>query len=73
MKMAYDSIDVKGSSKRELNPNEIGRIVRHHAGNAAGKSFAAWSGFDARYTNDMAKEVWTKGDKAPMNFSLNEF
>lgn len=71
MKMAYGSVGIKSAPKRGLNPNEIGRIVRHHAGNAAGKSFASWSGFDARYTDDMAKEVWTKGDKAPMNFQAS--
>lgn len=71
MKMAYGSAGIKGGAKRDLNPNEIGRMVRHHAGNAAGKAFAAWSGFDARYTDAMAKEVWTKGDKAPMNFQAS--
>jgi hypothetical protein len=71
MKMAYDAVGIKGSKRNELNPHEAARIVRHHAGNAPAKAFAAWSGFDARYTDDMAKEVWEKGEDAPINFNVS--
>ena len=69
-KTLYDmlGIDVSG---REMNPHEMAAIVRHHAGNKPAQAFASWAGFDARYTPDKAAEVWTKGDKAYMNFQIN--
>ena len=58
-------------SNREMNPHEMAAIVRHHAGNKPAQAFASWVGFDSRFTPERAAEVWTKGDKAYMNFQIN--
>ena len=58
-------------SNRELNPHELAAIVRHHAGNKPAQAFASWVGLDSRFTPERAAEVWTKGDKAYMNFQIN--
>ena len=69
-KTLYDMLGIDVSD-REMNPHEMAAIVRHHAGNKPAQAFASWAGFDARYTPDKAAEVWTKGDKAYMNFQIN--
>ena len=69
-KSMYDRLGIKVSD-RDLNPAEMATIIRSHAGNKAAQAFASWAGFDARYTPDKAAEVWTKGDKAYMNFQIN--
>ena len=58
-------------SNREMNPHEMAAIVRHHAGNKPAQAFASWVGFDSRFTPERAAEVWTKGDKAYMDFQIN--
>ena len=58
-------------SNREMNPHEMAAIVRHHAGNKPAQAFASWVGLDSRFTPERAAEVWTKGDKAYMNFQIN--
>lgn len=58
-------------SNREMNPHELAAIVRHHAGNKPAQAFASWVGFDSRFTPERAAEVWTKGDKAYMDFQIN--
>lgn len=69
-KSLYDMLGIEVSD-RELNPHEMANIVRHHAGNKPAQAFASWAGFDSRYTPEKAAEVWTKGDKAYMNFQIN--
>ena len=69
-KTLYDMLGIDVSD-REMNPHEMAAIVRHHAGNKPAQAFASWAGFDARYTPEKAAEVWTKGDKAYMNFQIN--
>jgi hypothetical protein len=69
-KTLYDMLGISASD-REMNPAEMAAIVRHHAGNKPAQAFASWAGFDARYSPDKAAEVWTKGDKAFMNFQIN--
>lgn len=69
-KTLYDMLGIDVSD-REMNPHEMAAIIRHHAGNKPAQAFASWAGFDARYTPERAAEVWTKGDKAYMNFQIN--
>ena len=69
-KKLYDMLGIDVSD-REMNPHEMAAIVRHHAGNKPAQAFASWAGFDNRYTNEKAAEVWTKGDKAFMSFQIN--
>lgn len=69
-KKLYDMLGIDVSN-RELNPHEMAAIVRHHAGNKPAQAFASWVGFDSRFTPERAAEVWTKGDKAYMNFQIN--
>ena len=69
-KKLYDMLGIDVSN-REMNPHEMAAIVRHHAGNKPAQAFASWAGFDSRYTPEKAAEVWTKGDKAYMNFQIN--
>lgn len=69
-KKMYDLLGISAHD-REMNPAEMASIIRHHAGNKPAQAFASWAGFDARYTPEKAAEVWTKGDKAFMNFQIN--
>lgn len=68
-KTLYDMLGIDAPD-RELSPYEIGNIIRHHAGNKPAQAFISWEGFDNRFTNERAAEVWTKGDKAYMNFQV---
>ena len=69
-KTLYDMLGIDAPD-RELSPYEMSNIIRHHAGNKPAQAFASWAGFDNRYTNEKAAEVWTKGDKAFMSFQIN--
>ena len=69
-KKLYDMLGIDVSN-REMNPHEMAAIVRHHAGNKPAQAFASWVGFDSRFTPEKAAEVWTKGDKAYMDFQIN--
>lgn len=69
-KKLYDMLGIDVSN-REMNPHEMAAIVRHHAGNKPAQAFASWVGFDSRFTPERAAEVWTKGDKAYMDFQIN--
>lgn len=54
-----------------LNPAELTDILRSNVGNDAAELFSKYAGFDALFTAQNAKSVWTLGDKADIPFYPN--
>ena len=54
-----------------LNPAELTDILRSNVGNDAAELFSKYAGFDALFTAQNAKSVWTLGDKADITFFPN--
>lgn len=69
MAKMYKSLGLKGE-KRDLSPQEISNIIRHHAGNKAAATFKSWDGFDARFSQAAAAKAWTMGANAPIPFQV---
>ena len=54
-----------------LTPDELTKILRSNVGNDAAELFSKYAGFDALFTTQNAKSIWTLGDKADIPFRPN--
>lgn len=59
------------SESPNLNPAELTDILRMNVGNDAAELFSKYAGFDALFTPQQAKAVWSLGDKADIPFRPN--
>ena len=54
-----------------LTPDELAKILRSNVGTEAAELFSKYAGFDALFTTQQAKSIWTLGDKADIPFRPN--
>lgn len=67
----YQAKGLNPKGREDLSAAEMSDVLRQTVGNQAADMFKGWAGFDAIFTNAIAKSVWTQGDKAKIPFRPN--
>jgi len=67
----YQARGLNPKGREDLSAAEMSNILRQTVGNQAADMFKGWAGFDAIFTNAIAKSVWAQGDKAKIPFRPN--